>query len=224
MGNAEVPPVPPGARARTVMAEMSRSGISHLDRRDYSHLSDTEALDPAQYSIFPNIVIFRSLGYPFLYRFLPVRNDPHSTVFEFMFFRPKPTDNTPIPEVKRVELGEHDSYADCGALPPWQGLIYDQDSTGLAMLQEGLRAGAPDDLNLSRYQEVRIRHMHQTLMRYISTDSPGSCSPWAGGAFAQTYPVIHRVRLFQSPWLSVPRHRDPWHQPPLQSRAARTPR
>jgi nitrite reductase/ring-hydroxylating ferredoxin subunit len=169
MGEAAVPSLPHGASARSVMAEMSRSGISKLDGRDYSQLSDTEALDPAQYSIFPNIVIFRSLGYPFLYRFLPVRDDPHSTVFEFMFFRPKPKDNSPIPEVKRVDLGEHDSYADCGALPPWQGLIYDQDSTGLAMLQDGLRAGAPDDLNLSRYQEVRIRHMQQTLMRYLST-------------------------------------------------------
>ena len=35
-------------------------------------------------------------------------------------------------------------------------------------LQEGLRAGGAEDIMLSRYQEVRIRHLQQTLMRYIS--------------------------------------------------------
>jgi phenylpropionate dioxygenase-like ring-hydroxylating dioxygenase large terminal subunit len=167
-GNVNVDPLPAGTSARSAMAELSRSAYSTSDGRDYSQLSDAEALDPVQYSIFPNIVIFRSLGYPFMYRFLPIRDDPHSTLFEFMFFRPKPNDDAPIPDVRCVELGQHDSYADCGALPPWQGLIYDQDSAGLAMLQEGLRSGAPDDLILARYQEVRIRHLHQTLMRYIS--------------------------------------------------------
>ncbi len=167
-GWAEVPRLPEGVRARTAMADLSRAAMSQLDQRDYSRLSDTEALDPAQYSIFPNIVIFRSLGYPYLYRFLPMRDDPHSTVFDFMIFRPKPAGNAAVPEVRRIELGPQDTYTDCGAFPPWLGQIYDQDTEGLRNLQEGLRAGAAEDILLSRYQEVRIRHLQQTLMRYIS--------------------------------------------------------
>jgi phenylpropionate dioxygenase-like ring-hydroxylating dioxygenase large terminal subunit len=168
-GSDAAPPLPPGVRARTAMAEMSRQYMSQLDGRDYSQLSDTEALDPAQYSIFPNIVIFRSLGFPYLYRFLPVRDDPNSSVFDFMIFRPKPRDGSALPEVQTIELGPEDTYSACGAFPPWLGQIYDQDTLGLAMLQEGLRAGGPEVIHLSKYQEIRIRHLHQTLTRYLNT-------------------------------------------------------
>jgi hypothetical protein len=167
-GSGDSPPLPAGTRARTAMADLSRKVMSELDGRDYSQMSDTEALDPAQYSIFPNIVIFRSLGFPYLYRFLPLRDDPHRTYFDFMIFRPKPLDGSPIPEARHLELGPDDTYSGCGEFAPWLGQIYDQDSTGLAMVHEGLRAGATDDLVLAKYQEVRIRHLHQTLMRYLA--------------------------------------------------------
>ena len=147
--------------------------MSTLDGRDYSGLSDTEALDPAQYSIFPNIVIFRSLGFPYVYRFVPVRDDPHSTIFDFMIFRPKSTDGSPNPEVRHINLAPNDTYGECGAFPPWLGQIYDQDTVGLGNLQDGLRAGGPDIVNLSRYQEIRIRLLHQTLSRYLNQpDTP----------------------------------------------------
>jgi phenylpropionate dioxygenase-like ring-hydroxylating dioxygenase large terminal subunit len=168
-GTDTSPPLPPGIKARTAMAEASRQAMSQLDGRDYSAMSDTEALDPAQYSIFPNIVIFRSLGYPYLYRFLPQRDDPHSTTFDFMIFRPKPKDGSAIPEVKQIVLGPNDTYTDCGAFPPWLGQIYDQDTAGFTNLQDGLRAGGPDVLHLGKYQEIRIRLLHQTLTRYLST-------------------------------------------------------
>lgn len=167
-GSDRGPPLPAGVRARTAMAELSRSAATAADGRDYGNLSDTEALDPAQYSIFPNIVTFRTLGFPFVYRFLPMRDDPCRTRFDFMILRPKPAGGTPLPEVKRIELGADDTYSACGALPPWLGQIYDQDSAGLAQVQEGLRAGGPENIVLAQYQEVRIRHLHQTLMRYLS--------------------------------------------------------
>lgn len=167
-GSDQIPPLPPGVRARTAMAELSRSMAAAAHGHDYSAISDTEALDPAQYSIFPNIVTFRTLGFPFLYRFLPMRDDPSRSWFDFMIFRPRPSDGSPLPDVRRIELGPNDTYSGCGALPPWLGLIYDQDSAGLAQVQEGLQAGGPDDIVLAQYQEVRIRHLHQTLMRYVS--------------------------------------------------------
>ena len=168
MAGGEAPALAPGQTARAAMAELSRTTMSGLDGRDYAGLTDTEALDPAQYSIFPNIVLFRSLGFPYAYRFLPLRDDPHSSHFDFMIFRPKPTDGSPLPEVQHIVLGPEDTYTDCGAFPPWLGHIYDQDAGGLGMVQEGLRAGPSRPLLLSRYQEVRIRHLHQTLSRYVA--------------------------------------------------------
>lgn len=170
--SGDIPQLPAGTSARTFMADLSRATMSKLDGRDYSGLSDAEAIDPAQYSVFPNLVIFRSLGYPYVYRFVPVRDDPHSTTFDFMIFKPKPEAGKQLPETLQVVVGAEDSYGDSGVLPPWLAQIYDQDSTGLAMLQEGLRAGSDAPVILSRYQEVRLRHLHQTLARYVA-DAPG---------------------------------------------------
>lgn len=168
--DAEVPRLPEGMKARHFLAEAMRTATGEQNGRDYSHLSDAEAADAVQYSIFPNIVLFRSLGYPFTYRFLPVRGDPNATIFDFMVFVPKPTDGSPIPEARLVELGEKDTFSGCGVLPPWLGQIYDQDVDGLRQCQEGIRDGGDADIIYSRYQEVRIRHLHQTLGRYVSDD------------------------------------------------------
>lgn len=166
--DAAVPDLPEGVRARTFLAEATRQAMSAADGRDYSGLSDTEAADAMQYSVFPNFVLFRSLTYPYAYRFTPVRDNPNQAVFDFMLFRPKPGDGEPLPETELVELGPDDSYTTAGALPPWLGQIYDQDAAGLAMCQDGLRNGGNADLTFSAYQEVRIRHLHQTLARYIA--------------------------------------------------------
>lgn len=171
----EPPQLPEGVKARTYMAAGMRQSMSEADGIDYSHLSDAEAADAVQYSLFPNIVIFRSLGYPYVYRFLPVRGDPNKATYEFMIFRPKPA-NGIIPEVNFVNLGEEDTFAGAGVLPPWHGEIYDQDVTGLRQCQMGMRDGGDADIMYSAYQEVRIRHLHQTLARYVSddpTEAPG---------------------------------------------------
>lgn len=171
----QVPELEAGTKARHYMAAGMRAAMSAADGVDYSTMSDAEAADAIQYSLFPNIILFRSLGYPYVYRFLPLRGDPNRATFEFMIFKPKPADGY-IPEVELVDLGEADSFAGAGILPPWLGEIYDQDVTGLRMCQQGLRDGGDAEILYSAYQEVRIRHLHQTLDLYLSddpADAPG---------------------------------------------------
>ncbi len=165
---ADIPTLAPGQRARDLMAKAARIGTGQMDGRDYSNLSDTEAVDAMQYSLFPNFVLFRSLGYPYAYRFLPDGRDPNKATFDFLVFSPKPPDGGDIPETQVVELELEDTYRDCGVLPPWLGEIYDQDTVGLANCQKGLANGGDADIVLSNYQEIRIRHLHQTLMSYVS--------------------------------------------------------
>jgi phenylpropionate dioxygenase-like ring-hydroxylating dioxygenase large terminal subunit len=172
----EPPVLEEGVKARHHMAEGMRAAMSAADGQDYSAMSDSEAADAVQYAVFPNMIIFRSLGYPYVYRFLPVKGDPNRATFEFLIFKPKPTDGSPIPEVNFVNLGEEDTFAGAGVLPPWHGEIYDQDVYGLRQCQAGMRDGGDADILYSAYQEVRIRHLHQTLARYISddpNDAPG---------------------------------------------------
>ncbi len=172
-GTCDVPPLPPGVKARHFMADGARRSMSELDGRDYSHLSDTEATDAMQYSLFPNFILFRSLLYPYAYRFLPVKGDHTRTVFDFMFFRPKPAEATELPETQIIDLDPDGSYAGAGVLAPWHGEIYDQDVIGLAQCQAGLQGGSNSDIIFSRYQEVRLRHLHQTLAHYLDLDENG---------------------------------------------------
>lgn len=168
-GSAEAPKLPEGGKARLFLAAGMRDEMGRMHDHDYSTLSDTEAGDAIQYFLFPNIVIFRSLPYPFVYRFLPVKGDPNRSTFEFFVFRPKPSDGSAIPDVQMVDLGAG-SFAEAGVLPAWQGEIYDQDVFGLKQCQDGLRDGGTTDIQFSRYQEVRIRHLHQTLYSYLNRE------------------------------------------------------
>ena len=71
------------------------------------------------------------------------------------------------PSGPTIELGEKDSLADVpqlGAL----GWILQQDVDNLEPMMRGLRASIANKVTLSQYQEVRIRHYHQVLDRYLA--------------------------------------------------------
>ena len=162
---ADVPALPEGMTARRFLAGMLRADPAT------AAITDTELLDAMQYSIFPNIVLFRSQFYPYVYRFTPDRTDPNRATYEFYVFEPLPDDGE-IPPVETIELGENESFSQSGAFPPWLGQIFDQDTEGLAMLQAGLRDGGDGEVIFARYQESRIRHLHQTLHAYLAGDQP----------------------------------------------------
>lgn len=171
---AEPSPLPEGMSARAAMVAGMRAAYGEMHGTDYSGLSDAEAGDAIQYHLFPNMVIFRSLPYPFVYRFLPDRTDPGRTIFEFWVFRPKGEGE--VPEARIVDLGEDQSFADADVLPDWQAQIYDQDADGLRACQDGMRDGGGMPIRFTRYQESRLRLLHHTLSRYVSdelAEAPG---------------------------------------------------
>lgn len=172
---AEVPTLGQGETARRAMIEGLRATYSAMHDFDYSHLSDVEAADAIQYHLFPNMVIFRSLPYPFVYRFLPDPRDAQRCTFEFWVFKPL-TANGEAPEPRIVDLDENQSFAAADVLPPWQAHIYDQDADGLAACQAGMAGGGDMPIRFTRYQESRLRLLHNTLSRYVSddpADAPG---------------------------------------------------
>jgi nitrite reductase/ring-hydroxylating ferredoxin subunit len=162
---ADVPALPDSESARSFLARMLRANPATPP------ISDTELIDAMQYSIFPNIVLFRSAFYPYLYRFTPDRTDPNKATYDFYIFEPLPEDGI-APPVGTIELDDDQSFSGSGAFPPWLGQIYDQDTEGLAALQAGLRYGGDGDIRFARYQESRIRHLHHTLYRYLNCEQP----------------------------------------------------
>ncbi|RJG03199.1 aromatic ring-hydroxylating oxygenase subunit alpha [Noviherbaspirillum sedimenti] len=160
----EAPPLPDGMTARQFMADTTRTQLTEAGR-DVSGMSDAELVDAMQYSLFPNMVLFRSVGFPVVYRFRPNKHDPDTSIFDMFILKPVPAGAPrPLP-AEPVEMGDM-RYVDIPELSDWLGDVYDQDVANLKLLQEGLKAGNTP-VTLSQYQEIRIRHFHNTLRAYL---------------------------------------------------------
>jgi hypothetical protein len=47
------------------------------------------------------------------------------------------------------------------------GRIFDQDGANLPQVQRGMKASKTGEAVLANYQEIRIRHFHQTIDKYL---------------------------------------------------------
>ncbi len=168
-GDAEVT-IDPGSSARRVIADRVRASLSRQTGRDFSELSDAEALDGIEYFVFPNFMPWGGYLTSFAYRFLPDGNDPESCVIDIMKLDPVPEgEDRPEAAPTRV-IGPDETWADAAELGVF-GRVFNQDGATFGRVQRGLRASVRPSHTLSRYQDSRIRHFHQTLDTYISQSS-----------------------------------------------------
>jgi hypothetical protein len=157
----------PGETARRVLADRMRASLTKRTGRDYSQLSDAEALDGIEYFVFPNFMPWGGMLTSFAYRFRPNGNDPDSCVIDMMMLEPVPADGErPAAAPTRV-LGPDESWADVPEFGPF-GRVFNQDGATFARIQRGLHASARSSITLGRYQESRIRHFHATLDAYLA--------------------------------------------------------
>lgn len=165
----ERPSRPEGWTARDVYAEFVQEAYSARYGRDFSNLTISETIDPIQYFVFPNAFVFPGLAIPMVYRFRPNGDDPHSCTFDLLFLRPKPL-NAPAPlPPAPFDLSVDDSYATVPGFDDSLARIYDQDTSNLAAQTRGFRGSLKRAQTLGNYQEVRTRHLQQTVRRYIDT-------------------------------------------------------
>jgi phenylpropionate dioxygenase-like ring-hydroxylating dioxygenase large terminal subunit len=159
--------IPAGQNPREVLGDRVRASLRARTGRDYSQLSDAEALDGIEYFLFPNFMPWAGFLTPFAYRFRPNGHDPDSCVMDIMKLEPTPEgEPRPAPAPTRY-LGPGEDWADVpefGAL----GRVFNQDTARFERIQKGLRASVQSALTLSRYQESRIRHFHATLESYLA--------------------------------------------------------
>jgi len=157
--------VPDGERARPMLADRFRAGLSRMHKTDLSAVSDAEILDSIQYFLFPNFHPWAGYGTPLAYRFRPNGNDPQSSRMEVMLLYPIPDDG----DYEVAEMFELEEGASWTTAPGFEsiGLIFDQDMDNLPRIQKGLRATKKPGVTLGNYQEIRIRHFHRTLGEYV---------------------------------------------------------
>jgi hypothetical protein len=158
--------VPSGATARQVLAERIRRQLGERTGRDFSDVSDCEALDAIEYFVFPNFVPWAGYTTPLVYRFRPQGDDHRRAVMDVMLLEPTPATGDRPPPAPTRHLGADERWADAPELG-YLGRILDQDTATLGRVQRGLET-ASTPVTFARYQESRLRHFHATLGEYLA--------------------------------------------------------
>jgi len=159
--------VPEGGRAREVFADHLKKTLGEAYQRDFSHLTVTETIDAIEYALLPNTCIFPSLLFPMIYRFRPNGSDPDTSVFDLLYLQPVPENGERPDPPEPVELDYFQSFHDIPGFDPGLATIYDQDTGNLSSQQRGFKSSRKPGQTLGNYQEVRTRHLHQTIDKYI---------------------------------------------------------
>jgi nitrite reductase/ring-hydroxylating ferredoxin subunit len=156
-----------GSNARRAMAGFLREQFDKAMDVGTDNLSDAEILDTIEYTLFPNMFLFPGLSLPMVYRFRPMGNDPEKSLFDLLFLRPIPRSGARPEPAEPVRIPIEVSYATVPGMDPGMGHVYDQDTWNLGMQQEGLKTSKKPGQTLASYQEVRIRHLNNTLDSYL---------------------------------------------------------
>jgi len=153
----------PGETTRQAMQRLASWIYTERTGVDFSGQPVSYLVDPIQYSIFPNFAPWSSLGAPIVYRFLPGEDADHC-IFETQMFLPFTGERPPSGRTVVVNPGESmESVPELAGL----GRILQQDIDNLESMQRGLKANITNKLTLAEYQEIRIRHYHQTIDDYL---------------------------------------------------------
>ncbi len=158
--------LPEGASARAEHARLSRERLSVELGRDLSQVSTSEMLDSIEYFVFPNACFFPGVGIPLVYRFRPL--DVDHCIHDVMLLKPVPEHGERPAPAPVIKLDIDDSYTQVPEFAA-TGLAFvlDQDTENFKRQRAGIKAALKTGQTLGNYQEVRIRHFHQTLDDYL---------------------------------------------------------
>ena len=155
--------VPEGMTARAMMAAGARPAIAALvgEGKD---LSDASLSDSIYYTLFPNFHPWG--GYNrIVYRFRPYKNHHDKSIMECYYLSPFAGERPdPAPMHWLDEDQDWTEATELGILAK----VFQQDTFNLPQVQKGMKASRKGTVTLGNYQEVRIRHFHQTLEKYIN--------------------------------------------------------
>jgi phenylpropionate dioxygenase-like ring-hydroxylating dioxygenase large terminal subunit len=157
-----------GETARDVYARFVQEAMGERYGRDFSKLSITETIDSIEYYAFPNAFFFPGLTISMIYRFRPAP-DPDHCIFDLVFLRPKPLDRPAPPPAEPFDLDVDDSYTITPGIDQGLAHVYDQDTANMAAQTKGFKGSMKRGQSLGNYQEVRARHLHQMVDRYLAT-------------------------------------------------------
>ncbi|HJV86577.1 MAG TPA: RHO alpha subunit C-terminal catalytic domain-containing protein, partial [Noviherbaspirillum sp.] len=156
--------VPEGVTVRRAMGDFNRKRFGELAGIGLDHASDAEVQDALTYNVFPNFSPWGGFSPTVVYRWRPWIDQDH-TLMEVRILTLVP-EGQPMPDSACMQmLDDSQNWAEAlGVL----GSIVDQDMGNLPHVQAGMKLSKNRQLHLANYQEVRIRHFHQTLDKYLA--------------------------------------------------------
>ena len=160
------------SRARDTIAKVNAEAFQAMhDQNLEAHATKSELMDSTLYLLFPNFAPWAGFGPVLTYRHRPNGDDINSCIMDIFFLTPY-TEGEERPEdapTTRLEIDEPFSQA-ADVMGAGLARIFDQDASNLPQVQKGMRASKKGAVTLANYQEVRIRHFHQTLDKYLCAD------------------------------------------------------
>ena len=159
--------MPTDQSAREYVAKMNREMFEEAAGEAFDDPTMAELQDAILYSLFPNFQVWIGYGGNIVYKFLPNGNDPDSCIFEVMILLRHPEGTERPPAAPCTVLSADEPFASCEALGSL-GPVFDQDDANLPAVQKGMKNSATGKVVLASYQESRIRHLHQTIDKYLN--------------------------------------------------------
>jgi phenylpropionate dioxygenase-like ring-hydroxylating dioxygenase large terminal subunit len=169
-GQEEVPTLEPGQTAREKLAEITLPGVNEAAGEDYSdNATMSELMDSTLYLLFPNFAPWAGYGTVINYRHRPNGNRVDSCIMDIILLTRYPEGTQPPEDAATVRLGADQPFADAAhVMGAGLAHVFEQDGANLPQVQKGMKASKKGTLTLGNYQEVRIRHFHQTLDKYMN--------------------------------------------------------
>jgi phenylpropionate dioxygenase-like ring-hydroxylating dioxygenase large terminal subunit len=159
--------LPEGVDTRRYIGELNRTRFSQASGRDLSAATISELQDAILYSLFPNLQIWAGYFVNIVYRFIPDGDRHDSCLFDFRMLGRYPEGQKRPPAPAPQFLDTEDSFVDKAAGIGPLAVVFDQDMRNLQHMTRGLNSSRDGRLQLAHYQELRIRHHHRTLDRYL---------------------------------------------------------
>ena len=166
-----LPEVPEGMSAREFLGEMNIQRFSKMYEQDLAAFAThSEVLDAILYSVFPNFAPWAGYRPNVTYRFLPYEDSPDLCTMEIMLMMRYPLSQGRPKDAEEQFVPADQTLAETPGIEPGLAAVFDQDFSNLPFVHKGLHSLQSGRIQLANYQEVRIRHFHQVLDKYIGTN------------------------------------------------------
>ncbi len=169
IGVEDVPQLAPGQTAREMYAAMNLPVANEQAGEDFSDRATmSELMDSTLYSLFPNLAPWAGHGTVITYRHRPNGNDVDSCIMEIFLLTRYPEGTESPDDAVPYKLAIDEPFSDAAhVMGAGFANVFNQDGANLPHVQKGLKASKKGAVTLGNYQEVRIRHFHQTLDKYL---------------------------------------------------------